>query len=88
MLAHYQQETAYVLKNNGSFSPAKGVVSVMAARVQIPASPLKPRRFNVCGVSHPVVSILQIVISGEKCLSTTDITTDMVVIFLRFLLPT
>ena len=28
-------------------SPAKGVVSVMAARVQIPASPLKALRINV-----------------------------------------
>ena len=27
-------------------SPAKGVVSVMAARVQIPASPLKPCEIN------------------------------------------
>jgi len=29
---------------------AKGVVRVTAARVQIPASPLKARRINACGL--------------------------------------
>ena len=33
-------------------SPAKGVVRVTAARVQIPASPLKPRNLNGSGVFH------------------------------------
>ena len=31
-------------------SPAKGVVRVTAARVQIPASPLKPRKIKASGV--------------------------------------
>ena len=42
---------------NGKRSPAKGVVSVMAARVQIPASPLKPLKHKASAVFsfHPVV---------------------------------
>jgi len=42
---------------NGKRFPAKGVVSVMAARVQIPASPLKPLIYNGSRVFsfHPVV---------------------------------
>ena len=36
--------------SKGFSSPAKGVVSVMAARVQIPASPLKALQINICRV--------------------------------------
>ena len=42
------------LSINNSATPAKGVVRVTAARVQIPASPLKPLRINVLnGFSLP-----------------------------------
>ena len=52
-------------------SPAKGVVSVMAARVQIPASPLEtPGNSTFLGFCYAVVSILQIVLKSEKLPST------------------
>ena len=76
----YCLHTAYIERcvtcNSSLYvSPAKGVVSVMAARVQIPASPLETHgKQTFRGFFYSISGLLQIVVNCEKLQRTVYIT--------------